>query len=459
MFLELRRVFSGMGGRGWPRLAFDFLVLPFLVAAIMTTAFLARSTPDAHRDSFLYFGTLYAFWCGLFGSCQAFNGEVASGEWSYWMLGMRRGICRHYLAHFAVSVLFGLTQVAVSLFFLWGIWKLGAVIKPLGYFFISPDKGNSFVNQMAALLKGGTAYNLQKLQSTMKHFDSIGGGQNITWFIFCAKFYLLGSVTAIVSGVTLGLLISSLCQTPQVSLTVSVLIVVSCTIFSYVGIKGGTNDQQMAREFAPVTLICRQGGRQFMDALDLEGRSPRDDRFPKYQSRWRDGGTVEMTSFVLPQRFFYNIARIPCLDLEYSLGSGIDAEWADWYDPKRLLEHASNTVIGCKCPVCIGLVSMQMTNQVPMVIETTGEMNSLDHHWIEKSGSTWKDAMFSDREWECPGAFQIAMRENRGGIKSLLSLSSMMAWTEAAVAMLWCVAHFLATLFCIHKKEMFRELR
>ena len=119
MLLEMRRVLSMTWSRSRGRNIIEFIVLPLLVAYVMVTAFLARSAPDAQCEAFLFFGTLYAFWCGLFGSCQAFNGEVNSGEWSYWMLGTHRGILRHYVAHFAVAFLFALAQVALSLFFLW----------------------------------------------------------------------------------------------------------------------------------------------------------------------------------------------------------------------------------------------------------------------------------------------------------------------------------------------------
>lgn len=453
MFLELRRVFSGVAGRGWGRLSFDFLVLPFLVAAIMNAAFLARSSPDAHRESFLYFGTLYAFWCGLFGSCQAFNGEVASGEWSYWMLGMRRRICRHYLAHFVVSAFFALIQVSVSLLFLYGLWSLDSVAVPMGLVSETSESGTCFVNQIVALLKGGEAYNLQGLQATMKHFDQLASERNTTWFAFCLKYFALGDIVAVFSGVTLGLLVSSACSTPQLSLTVSVLVVVSCTIFSYVGVKGYGNSEGDVREFAPVSLILRQQGKQFPKAAT-------GGRCPQFQSRWRDGGSVEMASFLLPQRYFFNIARVPCLNLEYSLGRGIDSDGRTWHDPERLVEHSKVFANGCKCPVCLGLVHVDFMDGNPMVVNEAGARIPLENHWMAagRSGG-WKDALFSNLEWKHPNAFASAICENRGGVRELFSLCSRMAWTEASVAGFCCFLHFLFTLSFIHNKEMFRELR
>ena len=454
MFLELRRVFSGMGGRGAWRLVFDFVLLPFFVAAIMTAAFLARTSPADHRDSFLYFGTLYAFWCGLFGSCQAFNGEVASGEWSYWMLGMRRGICSHYLAHFTACVVFGLVQVAVSLVFLWGIWRLGAVVKPLGALFIAPESGCTFINQTVALMKGGNAYQLEGLQSLVKNIDNSNSGQNITWFLFCLKFYLLAVVTAVVSGVTLGLLVSSFCPTPQLSLTVSVLIVVSCTIFSYVGVKG-TGTGEDVKEFAPVALIADQQGSPFPTNATLRTKGD------VILSRCRDGGVVEMISFVLPQRYFYNISRIPCLDLEHSLGK--DSDKRSWHDSERLRAHAQMPASGCKCPVCIGLVHLTEKNGKPGVFSqhSLDDFIPLNDTWFvgsRKSEGNWI-AIVPREKRNCSDAFRDAVRDDKGAIQSLLRLCSRMACTETAVAVLWCFVHFLCTLMIVHTKEMFRELR
>lgn len=460
MFLELRRVFSGMGGRGLWRLVFDFVLLPFFVAAIMTAAFLARSSPADHRDSFLYFGTLYAFWCGLFGSCQAFNGEVSSGEWSYWMLGMRRGVFRHYLAHFTACVVSGLIQVAVSLVFLWGIWKLGAKVKPLGALFVDPATPTTFVDQVSSLLKGGDAYNLRGLWSLMNNIDD--PGRHTMWFFFCLKFYLLAVAIAVVSGVTLGLLISSFCSTPQMSLTVSVLIVVSCTIFSYVGVKGAGTGEDV-KEFSPVSLIADQKGSPSPTNATLKTKCN------VMLSRCRDGGAVEMASFVLPQRYFFNIARVPCLDLKHSLGTGVDDDKRKWHERERLLEHSKQSVGGCKCPVCIGLVHITVTNGMPGVDSKCNLRDErqepkhipLENTWFAGSRITegkWTDIVPREKR-NSSKQFRDVVRQDCGAIQSLFRLCSRMAWTETAVAVVWCFVHFLCTLTIIRKKEMFRELR
>ncbi len=457
VFLEIRRVFSTVGSRGWGRVVFEFLVLPLLVAGVMTTAFLARSTPDAQGEAFLFFGTLYAFWCGLFGSCQAFNGEVSSGEWSYWMLGMRRSVVRHHVAHFVAAFSFAAIQVAASLFFLWLLWQLGVWIKPLGYHFVFHGEGNSFVNQVGAMLRGGTAFHLQGLQESMNEIDHaiVQPGKyapNGLWFRFCLSYYLAGVAAAVVSGVAVGLLVSAICPTPQVSLTVSVFLIVACTVFSHTGILGFGSDSAAVREFSPLNLIIRQRGRQFGSTDVNEHR----------QTRWKDGGFVEQASFLLPQRYFFNIARVPCLKLDASLGRGLDPDVRSWDDATRLLDHAASPADYCKCPVCLGIA--HVTNRVDdiVVIDGDGKNIRYEKHWISAGDTSgkWRTKVFGEQSVKKgPAGYRKAVRDNAGGVRNLLSLCRSMAWGEIAALFVWCFICLVATLLLLKKKGSFNELR
>ena len=265
---------------------------------------------------------------------------------------------------------------------------------------------------------------------------------------------------AVISGVVLGLLVSALCPSPQISLTAAVLLVVACTIFSHTGIGGNENASADVREFAPVALIARQykhGGDQF-------GVRDNTHDSVKLQPRWRDGGAVEMVSFILPQRYFFNIARTPCLELDYSLGRGIDEESRPWVNADRLIEHTARSAKGCKCPACIGLVGVTKgNNDEPLVVEVGNktEITPLENHWIGSGASVWKDALFTDEEWRCPGAFRAALRENRGGIASLLAFGASIAWCEAGALAAWCAIAAFLSLLCIHidKTGVFHELR
>lgn len=457
MFLEIQRVFCTVGSRGKGRVVFEFLILPLLVAGVMTTAFLARSAPDSQGEAFLFFGTLYAFWCGLFGSCQAFNGEVSSGEWSYWMLGMRRNVAKHYAAHFVAALSFATIQVAASLVFLWLLWQLGVWIKPLGYHFVYQGEGNSFVNQVGAMLKGGTAFHLQGLQQAMNEFDhaAVGRGEyapNILWFRFCLGFYLAGAAAAVVSGVAIGLLVSAICPTPQVSLTVSVFLIVSCTVFSHTGIMGYGADSGAVREFAPLNLILRQRGREFGSAEVNEHR----------QTRWKDGGFVEQASFVMPQRYFFNISRVPCLKLESSLGRGIDADGRAWDERTRILDHAANGADYCKCPVCLGIVSVSRHGDDVAVSLPDGTLENFENHWMYAGDTAgrWRRNVFGEAAIEQgPNGFHKALRDNKGGIQDLFSLCRSMAAGEVSALFIWCFLYTAATLVLLKRKGTFNELR
>lgn len=462
MMLELQRVFSLAGGRSKGRMVFELFVLPLLVACVMTTAFLARSSPDAQGEAFLFFGTLYAFWCGLFGACQTFNGEVASGEWSYWMLGMRRGVWKHYAAHFAAAFLFAAVQVAVSLFFLWFLWQLGVWIKPLGSFFIRPGEGNSFINQVGALLEGGSAYNLEGLQAIMNKINADAGSSNMLWFAFCCRYYVFGVASAVASGVAIGLLLGAVCPSPQISLTASVFLIVACCICSHTGLVGFGSDSRAEREFAPIDLLFRQRGRPFA-AGDAPG-----------QTRWKDGGAVEQFAHLLPQRYFFNIARTPCMKLEASLG--LDGKLRPWTDAGRLREHSAGKTDCCKCPVCLGFVTVSERAEGFFVAECDGKEIPLASHWIAagRTEGKWRKHVFGpcgegDGEGdvfgddvpksERPREFRKAIDAGRGGVKSLFALCRRMAIGEALALLLWCCFYAVATVALLKRRGMFNELR
>lgn len=105
---ELRRAngkqFEGKSKR-------SVFVIPLLVGLIVFAAFLARAQINPER--FIFFSTIYAFWIGIFNSCQIVNGAVASGEWNYWVLALRRSFFGYILANALVSFLLSLVQVAV----------------------------------------------------------------------------------------------------------------------------------------------------------------------------------------------------------------------------------------------------------------------------------------------------------------------------------------------------------
>lgn len=475
--LEFRRVVSTTWNRSFWRTVFEFVLLPLAVAFVMVSSFLARSAPDAQGEAFLYFGTIYAFWCGLFGTCQSFNGEVNSGEWSYWMLGLHRSVLRHYFAHFIAGFLFAMLQVGMAMLYLWCLWKIGAVVKPLGCVFVAPDYGHSFINQVGSMLKGGTAYNLQGLWAAMNAANKSVGTDNTLWFTFCSGFYLAGVAMAVISGVSIGLLVSAVCPTPHVSQNAAVLLIVACCICSHTGTVGFGEDSRSEREFAPIDLIMRQKGRQYQDdrtyieAYNREKKTAPNRR----QTRWKDGGAVEQLSFLLPQRYFFNIARIPCLKLAASLGfeKEINSEESRlWHNPERLAAHTiRNGSDFCKCPVCIGLLRVIKTNDC-YVVSWQGKDCQLDKHWIGagKSAGNWKshvlvtankrgNEIFEESLWDDPAKFQQAVELDVGGVGTLISFCRRTAVVEALALFLWCVLYAGITLISLKTGRQFNELR
>lgn len=461
MMLEFRRVVATIWNRSLGRTVFEFVVLPFMVAFVMVSSFLARSAPDAQGEAFLFFGTIYAFWCGLFGTCQAFNGEVNSGEWSYWMLGLHRSVVRHYIAHFVAGFLFALIQVMVSLLFLWCFWEIGAIIKPLGFVFVAPDYGGSFINQFGSMLKGGTAYNLQGLNAAMNAANSAVGNDNVLWFAMCSEFYLAAVTMAVASGVAIGLLVSAICPTPHVSQNVAVLLIVACCICSHTGTVGFGGESRSEREFAPIDLIIRQKGAQYQEAKTYEGLPYAKRR----QTQWKDGGAVEQLSFVLPQRYFFNIARMPCLKLESSLG--YDDACRLWHNPERLAEHSRKAPDFCKCPVCIGLVTVIETNG-QYAVSWEGKDCNVRNHWIGggNSAGNWKRHVLvkvdgEDEKELCgdPVKFQQAVSEDVGGARSLIAFCRRMAAMEVMALSLWCVLYAGITMIMLKTRKPFNALR
>lgn len=448
MMLELRRVFAGIGSRGRKRLAFEIVGLPALIALVMTSAFVARSEPSSHGDAFIFFGTLYAFWCGLFATCQAFNGEVQTGEWSYWMLGMRRAVVRHYAAHFIAALLLASAQVALSLVFLKVFWWVGANVPFFQRLFLG--QGKPFINQIGCLFDGGYAYNIQGIKAAMDAANNAVGEPNRLWFGFCLSYYAGGAAMAVVAGVSVGLLVSAACPTPQTSLTVSVFLVVACTIFSHTGIGGTSGGSVDTREFAPMRLILSQKGREYRSATEANPAT-------QAQTRWQDGGVVEHTSLLIPQRYFFNIARIPRLKLESSL--------RNWSEPSRLVEHSRNKADFCKCPACLGLISVTETNVNGIAtyhLDDGPFHTTLDgfQHWTQcgKADGKWTGLLFPDGS-PYPEEFKTAVKDNRGGVKTLFRLCRTMAWTEAVILLVWCILYGFITVVILNRRGMFHELR
>ncbi len=453
MLVELKRVFDVVGRRSKGRIIAEFIVLPLFVASIMLVGYLLRAEAKSYCENFIFFGTLYAFWCGLFASCQAFNGEVASGEWSYWVLGLNRNRIYHYFSHFVVSMIVALFQVVVCLIFIRILWEIAYRAPFLKGFYYG---GGTFVGDVVSLFDPGHLYNLNKLNTL---FVEKCNAKHL-WFVFCIKYYLFGLFGAVLAGCSIGLLISALCSTPQASLTAAVALVVACTILSHTGMLGkNTNSSKKIREFAPIALITMQAGDEF-DTYAKDNKT---------QTRFHDGGIIEQMSFILPQRYFYNIAALPTLKFEYSLGN--------WNDNKDLKSHTEKIKCGqpvnfCKCPVCIGLITASGNYNRCIITDSgikygIGEME--DTHWAVLDTDDWFNKMRIEKysivtnyggiSTNYIKGYKEAVRRNHIGIRSLLGFLDRVTIIEFTAIFIIFLISSIVSIFTITTGGKYNELR
>lgn len=458
MWLELSRVWSNYRDKGVARLLCDFLVIPFLVALMLMFAYVCQDNANDHRTSFVYFCTLYSFWCGLFGSCQAFNGEAASGEWSYWVLGQRRSVLSHLAAHFCIGLLSAVVQLTVCASCM-GMFSLFA-------------SATSLIRTIADMLASGGDYGLPGYWRLLNN----GGEVHYCWAVL--KYLFAGLFAAALSGTCIGMLVSSLFRNPQASLSASVCLIVACSVLSQTSIRGERGNN--ARDFAPVSLVIRQRIQCLRHHV----------KFYRYQSEnltaWKNGGVVELSSWLLPQRFFFNIARIPFFKM--------DAGRVDrWQEDETLCRHqkvwdeagergdcVTNGVRGCLCPVCIGLIEIHRAvggnggeEQYSISDRTSTDPIRYDDHWLHAARETegrWKELLFGadivrdeennvvDHE-ATQARIDEMMCKNRGGIQSYIGFFREMFWGEMAVIGTQSFLILLVIILLLKRKEVFNELR
>lgn len=127
-------------------------VFPALVAIALSLIFVLRGFPEKTVSNFIFFSTLYLFWLGLFNSCTVINGAKESGEWSYWVLGLRQGrgtrisyvnaLLLLHILQIVISAIVFCSVVALTLFFYQSYWAhaLGGGWALSKYGLADPDK-------------------------------------------------------------------------------------------------------------------------------------------------------------------------------------------------------------------------------------------------------------------------------------------------------------------------------
>ncbi len=286
--LDVRRILSRRISGNVVTFLLETFLQPVLVAIVVGIAFIGRDDPMEQRESFVYFSTLYAFWIGLFGSCQTFNSEIKNGEWSYWILGMDRSPAMHLLASCFANLLLAVLQAGIFLasFFCFRL------LSWIGFLSIGRIYAN-FIDIFLPL-SSGDGSELFLMQGLMRCIlDSF---QRVPYAgIYCAFVFGTALVTAVLSGVGFGLLFSASFKDTAASLNASVGFVVILGIISFVGLRGTVHGRELSdlkRRFSPRIFEIE---RPFGEA--------------RCESRGVD--VLVFCSRFLPQRYFYNIGTIP----------------------------------------------------------------------------------------------------------------------------------------------------
>ncbi len=300
---ELCRAFGKQftGKSGWDKSL--FFIIPLFVGLIVFAALLARDRTLGEK--FIFFSTIYAFWIGIFNSCQIVNGAVASGEWKYWVLALRRSFVHYIAAHALVSLLLSLLQVIVLILgillftYLWGANSLFNV-------YINPSQLSPFFIEHASGLPEWL----------------------ITLTLLASS---LGMATF--SGVGIGALISCVARNALAALKVAVGVVVVAMVCSTTVLK---RDGGAKRPVSPPLYLkmSRIGTKSFLSSCAVWHNRDKEAR-----RDWFCPHLLEDISLLLPQRYFYNIGRI--LDdqvLQYSDSGHAETE----FDYKLTGELAEN---------------------------------------------------------------------------------------------------------------------
>lgn len=288
--VELRRAYGKQfEGKG----KYMVFLIPALVGLIVFAAFLARSGTNPER--FVFFGTIYAFWVGIFNSCQIANGAVASGEWNYWVLAQRRSFFGYIFANAFVSLFLSLLQVVVF---------AGAVL-----LFTSAYGKDSLYNVFI------TQSQLQPF--FIEHVAGVPPNALISLLLFSSL------ALAAFAGVGLGILVSCSTKDTLTALKVAVGIVVVSMVSSTTVLKSS----QRSMPVSPPLYLKFNSPAPFSSALATFSSTQSNAGF------WPH--LLEDMSFALPQRYFFNIGRV------------LDMDVLELYQGSRMNEHFEYKLGAC----------------------------------------------------------------------------------------------------------------
>jgi ABC-type multidrug transport system ATPase subunit len=296
---ELRRAYGKQFEGKSKRAVF---AIPFLVGLIVFAAFLARNNSNPER--FIFFSTIYAFWIGIFNSCQTVNGAVASGEWNYWVLAMRRSFFSYILANTLVSFFLSVLQVVVfagAIFLFTAVWPADSLFN---VFVVRSQLSRYFLVEVAGL------------------------PTHAIIFVLFSSSLLMGAL----AGGGVGTLISCVAKDTLGALKIAVGIVVVSMVSSSTVLKSASSALPVA---PPVYLKLVSPAPFLSSPATLSSKSDNAGFCPHL---------LEDVSLILPQRYFFNIGRVLDMDVleavdphhyknedfEYKLTDALAENWQNW---------------------------------------------------------------------------------------------------------------------------------
>lgn len=314
-------------------------VVPFLVGLIVFAAFLARE--EINPERFVFFSTIYAFWIGIFNSCQIVNGAVASGEWNYWVLALRRPFFGYLLANTLVAFFLSLVQIAV---FAGGVLLF------------------SFVWQENSL------FNVFVTQSQLPTFfieDVSGISANVVISVLFFTSLVMGGL----AGVGLGSLISCVAKDTLGALKIAVGVLVVSMVSSTTVLK---SDGRSFPVTPPLFLKLACPAPFLSSPATISSEKPNAGGWPHL---------LEDASMILPQRYFFNIGRVLDKDVlefsesyhrknedfEYKLPAALADNWKFW---KRVTNE--NTLDDVRAELSEKGRSLEETKFSPTILKIIG---------------------------------------------------------------------------------------
>ena len=432
--LDVRRLLTRRASANLKNLFLENMVQPISVAIIVLFSYVNRSDVIAHRETLIYFSTLYAFWVGMFGSCQSINMELRNGEWSYWILGMGRSRYVHLCAICFVNFVFAVTQIVVFCgtilcFKFFSEIEFAGIGQIYGCFIdaflsFSSDDGSPLF-QMQGLLRCF-------LESYCPRYGTD---------VFCFSLFGTALTVASISGIGFGMLFSSSFKDPIVSLNISVGFVVVIGMLSYVGLSGSAQGKELKdlkSDFAHTILI--------------------QSRCKKSDVHNRGSGLSWMCTLsrMLPQRYFYNIGTLTFKRyiFSYEDENGNDrneyGDLIDRYHPCELKAiwlkdaHSGETRSLLANDSRCDLMEIRDPKRNAKLLN----LNSFDSGWEKDLVDVFTQERKTNPDYlnrmEIPFAFDLMMRT---------------VWAEVVRILLIFAICFFVTIVQINRREVFHVLR